>query len=70
MVIYNNQNSGYELYEAVHAHYELKLVGSLTFGYEIWVFKLGWFQPVGDGGVPELGVCRVCDAEWESGGFL
>jgi len=47
VVIYNNQNSGYELYEAVHAHYELKLVGSLTFGYEIWVFKRGWFQLVG-----------------------
>ncbi|KAJ9143086.1 hypothetical protein NKR23_g6713 [Pleurostoma richardsiae] len=50
VVVYYDQDSGYEFYNGAHRHYELDLELGFTKGYEIWVFDYGWFELAGDGG--------------------
>jgi hypothetical protein len=50
VLVYHNQDSGYDLYDATHAHYELDIGLGFTQGYEVWVFDYGTFELVGDGG--------------------
>lgn len=52
VLVFHDQDSTYDLYNAYHEHFELELVDGLgtTKGYEVWVFQDGWFQLAGDGG--------------------
>ena len=47
VLVYHDQDSGYNLYNAVHSHYELDLLLGFTNGYEIWIFDSGTFELAG-----------------------
>ncbi|ETI24373.1 hypothetical protein G647_03742 [Cladophialophora carrionii CBS 160.54] len=50
VLVYHNQDCGYDLYDATHAHVEFDIALGFTKGYEVWVFDHGTFNLVGDGG--------------------
>jgi hypothetical protein len=50
VLVYHNQDSGYNLYSATHAHVEFDIIFGFSQGYEVWVFDYGTFELAGDGG--------------------
>lgn len=52
ILVYHDQDSGFEYVNGYHQHVELELVDGLgtTKGYEVWVFESGTFSLAGDGG--------------------
>lgn len=50
VLVYHNQDCGYDLFDATHTHVEMDIGLGFTQGYEVWVFDHGTFELVGDGG--------------------
>jgi hypothetical protein len=50
VLVYHNQDSGYDLHSATHAHVEFDIIFGFSQGYEVWVFDYGTFELAGDGG--------------------
>lgn len=50
VLVYHDQDSGYNLYGATHAHVEMDIFAGFSQGYEVWVFDYGTFELAGDGG--------------------
>jgi hypothetical protein len=63
VLVFHDQDSGYELYSATHAHVEFDIALGFTKGYEIWVFDYGWFELAGDGGYENWAIGGSFDRE-------
>jgi hypothetical protein len=61
VLVFHNQDCGYDLYDATHAHVELDIGLGFTQGYEVWVFDHGTFNLVGDGGYQNWAIGGLFD---------